>query len=284
MSINAFFNLIRYKSYLKNLLIFVALFFNYEEWNIASFIDLIFALIFFSFLSSSIYIINDLLDLKIDKTHKLKKFRPIANGEITKKNAISIASTLAIFSSFYFYFFTNHLVFILILSYFILNIFYSFIFKKIKYLDVLSVTYGFLVRIYIGALITSISVSLFFAVQVFLFSLFILVCKRREYFYSFEQTVSSNYTLRELNNISKLLFIANILNYFNYLFNGVKFIDSFCLEISLIIFIILITRYFQIVLKNKLFDPIYIYLNDKYLIIFSCVYVLNFIFGYYGFY
>ena len=49
MSINAFFNLIRYKSYLKNLLIFVALFFNYEEWNIASFIDLIFALIFIRF-------------------------------------------------------------------------------------------------------------------------------------------------------------------------------------------------------------------------------------------
>ena len=284
MSINTFFNLIRYKSYLKNLLIFVPLFLNYEEWNTASFIDLIFTLIFFCFLSSSIYIINDLLDLKIDKIHKLKKFRPIANGEITKKIAILIALNLAILSSFYFYFFTNHNVFILILSYFILNIFYSFIFKKIKYLDVLTVAYGFLVRIYIGALITSLSISLFFVVQVFLFSLFILICKRREYFFLFEQTLFTNYTLKELNNISKVLFIANILNYFNYLFNSIKFIDSFCLEISLIIFIILITRYFQIILKNKLFDPIDIYLNDKYLIIFSCVYVLNFILGYYGFY
>ena len=238
MSINAFFDLIRYKSYLKNLLIFAPLFLNYEEWNTSSFIDLIFTLIFFCFLSSSIYIINDLSDLKIDKIHKLKKFRPIANGEITKKIAILIALNLAIFSSFYFYFFTNYNIFILILSYFIMNIFYSYIFKKIKYLDVLTIAYGFLVRIYIGALITSLSISLFFAVQVFLFSLFILICKRREYFFSFKQTVFTNYTLKELNNISKVLFVANILNYFNYLFNGVKFIDSFCLEISLIIFII----------------------------------------------
>ena len=82
MSLNNFINLIRYKSYLKNLIIFLPLFLNYTSWSITNYSKLILPVIFFSFLASSIYIINDLTDLEIDKKHKSKKFRPLASGLI----------------------------------------------------------------------------------------------------------------------------------------------------------------------------------------------------------
>ena len=96
MSLYNFINLIRYKSYLKNLIIFLPLFLNYTSWSIANFSKIVLPVIFFSFLASSIYIINDLTDLEIDKKHKSKKFRPLASGLVDSKIAIYISSSLAI--------------------------------------------------------------------------------------------------------------------------------------------------------------------------------------------
>ena len=102
MSLYNFINLIRFKSYLKNLIIFLPLFLNYTSWSITNFSKLVLPVIFFSFLASSIYIINDLIDLETDKKHKFKKFRPIASGLVNFKTAIYISSGLAIISLLFF--------------------------------------------------------------------------------------------------------------------------------------------------------------------------------------
>ena len=77
MKLKVFLQLIRYKNYIKNLLIFLPLFLNNTSWVSAEFNNSVFAFIFFSILASSIYIINDFFDLKIDKKHSIKKFRPL---------------------------------------------------------------------------------------------------------------------------------------------------------------------------------------------------------------
>ena len=284
MSFNNFFNLIRYKSYLKNLIIFLPLFLNYTSWSLSNFSKLILPVIFFSFIASSIYIINDLIDLETDQKHQFKKFRPIASGLIKFKTAIYVSSVLAIASLYYFFKYSDFIVFSLVISYFIINIFYSIIIKKIKYLDILFVASGFFIRILIGSIISNLQISNFFISQIILFSLFILICKRREYFYIYDDKVISKYSLKELNIFSKILLILNISNYLLYFFYGNRFIGSFSLEISFLIFIFLIIRYFYINFKNKNFDPISIYLKDSYLILFSFVYFLNFVLGFYGFY
>ena len=284
MSFNNFFNLIRYKSYLKNLFIFLPLFLNYTSWSLTNFSKLILPVIFFSFIASSIYIINDLIDLEIDQKHQFKKFRPIASGLIKFKTAIYVSSVLEIASLYYFFKYSDIIVFFIVFSYFIINIFYSIIIKKIKYLDILFVASGFFIRILIGSIISNLQISNFFISQIILFSLFILICKRREYFYIYDDKVISKYTLKELNIFSKILLILNISNYLLYFFYGNRFTGSFSLEISFLIFIFLIIRYFYINFKNKNFDPISIYLKDSYLILFSFVYFLNFILGFYGFY
>ena len=284
MSFNNFINLIRYKSYLKNLIIFLPLFLNYTSWSITNYSNLILPVIFFSFLASSIYIINDLIDLETDKKHQFKKFRPIASGIVKSKTAIYISSILAILSFLYFFKYSDFKVFVLAISYFIINIFYSLLIKKIKYLDILFVTSGFFIRICIGSVISNLMISNFFIIQIILFSLFILICKRREYFYFYDNKINSKYSLKELNLFSKIFLILNILNYLFYFIYGHRFTESFSLEISFLIFIFLILRYFNINFKNNNFDPISIYLKDSYLILLSFIYFLNFALGFYGFY
>ena len=284
MSLYNFINLIRYKSYLKNLIIFLPLFLNYTSWSIANFSKLVLPVIFFSFLASSIYIINDLTDLEIDKKHKSKKLRPLASGLIKSKTAIFISLFLAIISLLFFFKFSDFKIFILGVLYFIINFFYSIFLKKIKYLDIFTVSSGFFIRVFIGSIITNLTISNFFISQIILFSLFILVCKRREYFYSYEEKIISQYSLKELNLFSKLFLILNILNYFLYFFYGERFTYSLSLEISLFIFSGLILRYYYINNKNKNFDPISIFIKDRYLMSFSLVYIFNFVLGFYGFY
>jgi len=284
MSLYNFINLIRYKSYLKNLIIFLPLFLNYTSWSITNFGKLVLPVIFFSFLTSSIYIINDLNDLEIDKKHKSKKYRPLASGLVQSKTAIFISLFLAIISLLFFFQYSDFKIFLLGTLYFVINFFYSILLKKIKYLDILTVSSGFFIRIFIGSIITNLTISNFFISQIILFSLFILVCKRREYFYSFEGKIISQYSLKELNLFSKFFLIMNIMNYLLYFFYGERFTNSFSLEISLFIFSGLILRYYYINNKNKNFDPISIFINDKYLMYFSFIYIFNFVLGFYGFY
>ena len=284
MSIKVFLDLIRYKSYLKNLIIFLPLFLTYTSWSVINFTKLFIIFIFFSILASSIYILNDIFDIEIDKKHKKKKYRPLASGILSIRLAIIISIFFSILSLSYFLFFTEKLIFLLAACYLLVNFLYSLYFKKLKYLDLIIVLLGFLIRIYLGSISIEIIISNFLVTQVIFFVLFILICKRREYFYSFETNIFSKYSISELNFLSKLFLSINLINYIIYFFSDTKFIGSYVLFVSFIIYTILLIRYFVINSRNKFFDPITIYLNDKYLIMLSVLYLINFVLGFYGVY
>jgi decaprenyl-phosphate phosphoribosyltransferase len=284
MSIKVFIDLIRYKSYLKNLIIFLPLFLTYANWSLISFTKLFFIFLFFSILTSSVYILNDIFDIEIDKKHKKKKYRPLASGLLTIKLAIIISIIFSIISLTYFFFFTQEIIFLLVTSYLVINFLYSFYFKKLRYLDLIIILLGFLIRIYVGSISTEIIISTFLLTQVIFFVLFIIICKRREYFFSFEKNVFSKYSITELNFLSKFFLIINLINYIIYLFNNNAFIGSSVLFVSFVLYAILLIRYFFITFRNKVFDPITICLNDKYIIMLSLVYLINFVLGFYGVY
>ena len=284
MSIKVFIDLIRYKSYLKNLIIFLPLFLTYANWSLISFTKLFFIFLFFSILTSSVYILNDIFDIEIDKKHKKKKYRPLASGLLTIKLAIIISIIFSIISLTYFFFFTQEIIFLLVTSYLVINFLYSFYFKKLRYLDLIIILLGFLIRIYLGSISTEIIISTFLVMQVIFFVLFIIICKRREYFFSFEKNVFSKYSITELNFLSKFFLIINLINYIIYLFNNNAFIGSSVLFVSFVLYAILLIRYFFITFRNKVFDPITIYLSDKYIIMLSLVYLINFVLGFYGVY
>ena len=76
----AYLKLLRPKDWAKNLFLYIPLFFGGEIFNIQKLIDITFGFIAFSFVASSIYIINDYRDREDDRTHPVKCKRPLAAG------------------------------------------------------------------------------------------------------------------------------------------------------------------------------------------------------------
>ena len=117
----------------------------------------------FSIMASSTYIFNDLIDANQDKHHPEKKNRPIASGDISIKNALIFGLFLAILSFTLIFLIQKNLV-IYFLSYFILTVSYSIKFKYLKYLDFISISALFYIRILIGGVGVALQFTNFFII------------------------------------------------------------------------------------------------------------------------
>lgn len=153
----------RIKHYFKNLLIFCPLFFSGQLFDNKLFIVTLLGFISFSFMCSAIYIINDIHDIEKDRLHEKKKYRPLAAGKIKIRNAIYLIILLLIISIsiavYISYIRNNIMTTIIILSYFIINLFYSFFGKNIPLVDVVLLSIGFFIRVLYGGYITGIPIS-----------------------------------------------------------------------------------------------------------------------------
>ena len=86
--------LMRPKHWAKNLFLFIPLFFAGKFFDVKE-IFLVFGGFWaFSFLASSIYIINDYRDIEDDRRHPEKKFRPLAAGTVNKTAALALSAIL----------------------------------------------------------------------------------------------------------------------------------------------------------------------------------------------
>ena len=94
------FRLLRPRQWIKNLAIFAAITFSGELFNFQVLDRVLIGFIVLCGLSSATYIINDIFDIKSDRLHPFKKFRPLANKDVPVGLAIFIAVVLAI-GSFY---------------------------------------------------------------------------------------------------------------------------------------------------------------------------------------
>lgn len=84
----------------KNIFILAPAFFGFGQYDFgAVWANLTLTLIAFCVLSSGMYVLNDIIDAKLDSLHPTKKFRPIPCGKVHKKNAL-ILSFILIFGAF----------------------------------------------------------------------------------------------------------------------------------------------------------------------------------------
>lgn len=90
--------LLRIKHWLKNGLVLLPLFFGKSIFNLNKIFFVLIAFIIFSFISSIVYIINDINDIEADRNHPKKKNRPLASGKVSIKNAILVLILLMILS------------------------------------------------------------------------------------------------------------------------------------------------------------------------------------------
>ncbi len=135
----------------------------------------------FSFLTSSIYVFNDLRDLAEDRLHPEKKFRPIAAGKVSPNFAKYLLVILVTISLLIFYiYFGFSWVWLCVAIYFIQNILYTIWLKKIALVDVIIISLGFIIRIFLGSAATGVYLSHWIIITTFLLALFLAFAKRRD--------------------------------------------------------------------------------------------------------
>lgn len=170
----------RPRQWLKNVAVYAALvfsgffFFDFPSY----FIQVTTAFVVFCVLSSSIYIINDIVDLESDRNHPFKKKRPLASGKLDVPTAL-FAAICGFVTVFFFSLSLSPYFLLLALAYTTLQLAYSFRLKHIPILDVLSIAAGFLIRVYAGAVVVDLHMNVWFLLTVLSASLFLAVGKRQ---------------------------------------------------------------------------------------------------------
>ncbi len=174
---NVIARLMRTNQWMKNAVIFVSVIFSGKLFEVQPFFSSLIACIVFCFLSSGLYIINDILDAPSDRRHPVKKLRPIASGEVSVRTAVVIAVTLfagALTTAVYF----SPAFFILCLLFICLNVAYSTTLKSYAVIDIFSISFSFMVRAYAGEVVTGFHIPVWLRLTIFFLSLFIASIKR----------------------------------------------------------------------------------------------------------
>lgn len=174
----AFIKVARPVHWIKNLAIFAALIFTEGLFKPIRFSQVFWAFIAFNFATSATYIFNDILDVKFDRKHPIKKLRPVASGKIPVPLAALEALVLAVIALFLASG-LNPLFYYTLLAYLVIQIFYSLGLKNIPVLDILIIASGFIIRVYAGAFVINAHLSVWFLLCVISIALFLASGKRR---------------------------------------------------------------------------------------------------------
>jgi len=171
--------LMRTKQWMKNLFIFTPMIFALQLFDLPSLWASFMAFVSFSLTASSLYIFNDIRDIKVDRLHPRKKFRPIASGKISVNSSYRISLALAVLGlSLGAFLDVNNLL--VLLCYILLNVAYTLKLKHIALIDIFCIALGFVLRLFMGGYATSIKLSHWIIVMTFLLAIFLALAKRRD--------------------------------------------------------------------------------------------------------
>lgn len=146
--------------------------------NLNAILRAITAFIIFILISSTAYILNDLMDIEKDRAHPTKRNRPLPSGQLPVTTARVALASLLIFSLATAFAF-NPTFGVVVLLYFVNNIFYNLALKNMVILDVFSIAAGFVLRATGGAVAVEVPISPWLYVLTILLSLFLGISKRR---------------------------------------------------------------------------------------------------------
>jgi len=159
-------------------LLFAGLLFSHHLLSLVLLLKVVAAFGTFCLLSGAIYIINDLVDLKSDQQHPLKRLRPIASGKIKPAVAKMLAAALLVISLLLSYWLDLKFSLVCI-TYAGMMLSYSLYLKRIAILDVIIIAMGFVLRAVAGAMVIAVPASPWLLVCTFFLSLFLVLAKRR---------------------------------------------------------------------------------------------------------
>lgn len=268
--------IIRPKQWLKNVFVLVPLFFGGSLTDVSDILASLLAFLAFSFTASSIYCLNDIVDVEADRQHPVKCHRPIASGEVTVAQGHLLMGIMAVLG-----FACASLlgdgatwVFIVLAAYMVLNIAYCLWLKQFAIVDVCIIAMGFVLRLLVGGEATGIALSNWIVLMTFLLTLFLSLAKRRDDVVRMNETGkaprknTTRYNLPFINQSITITATVTIVCYIMYTVSPEveARIGTRHLYLTTVFVILGILRYMQLTLvDNRSGDPTKAMLRDRFL-------------------
>jgi decaprenyl-phosphate phosphoribosyltransferase len=276
--------LMRPHQYIKNLFIFLPLFFGAQILDAELFVKAFIAFISFSMIASGIYILNDIMDLEDDRKHPDKRSRPLASGSVTKNIALTLMVVL--FAAGFVLMGSFSSVGIGILSaYVFMNVLYVFLLKHVPIIDVTVIAIGFILRLVVGSVVTGVILSQWIVVVTFLLALFLALAKRRADVVLFLDTgdkvrrVVDGYTIRFLDAAMTIMASVVIVAYILYTTTSevIQKHQTEHLYLTALFVVMGILRYLQVtIVENNSGSPTKVVFMDRFLQITIAAWVVSF--------
>ncbi len=212
---------LRPQQWIKNGFVFAALIFSQSltRWDRCS--QVLLGALVFCFISSTAYVLNDILDAPEDRQHPAKKLRPIAAGRISPAQAGTVGLILGAIALVEAWRLDSRF-FGIVVAYLALNALYSTFLKRIVLLDVFIVAAGFLFRVIGGGLVIRVAISPWLIVCTTLLALFIALTKRRHELVLLgdnapnHRAILANYTPYFLDQLIGIVTASTVVSYALY--------------------------------------------------------------------
>lgn len=228
--IKPFIKLIRPYQWVKNTFCLAGVVFGLHFTDQHLILSSIMCFVAFCFAASSVYVLNDICDVELDREHPKKRNRPIASGTILVRSAWVFYVLLSIVSAICAYI-ASPMVLIIVLTYAIMNIYYSLYGKHVVILDVFIISFGFLLRIASGTIGIHIPPSEWLILCVIMLTLFLGFAKRRSELLQCERLnspaklkrkVLEHYEPRMLDTFIAITASASIVSYSLFVLIGAR--------------------------------------------------------------
>ncbi|MCL5266529.1 MAG: decaprenyl-phosphate phosphoribosyltransferase [Bacteroidetes bacterium] len=272
--------------WVKNVFVVVPLIFSKNLFNVSLFSQSFLTFLSFCMAASSIYIVNDIADRKLDTVHPVKKKRPIASGEVSAGAGLATSVALMIISFLLLSLGKVSLgSWLAISAYVVVNLFYSFALKKVVLIDVFVIAVGFILRILAGGYAIDVKISSWLIMTTLFIAIFLGIAKRRGEFVQMEgsssemaRKVLADYDLSLIDQILSVSAASVIIAYALYTVSE-RTVHAFGTEalIFTTIFVVYgIFRYLFLIHKMGLGEnPTGVILADKPMIINIVFYVIS---------
>ncbi len=165
------FKALRLHQWMKNLLVFVPMLLAHKYADMSSNLFALMAFMVFSLAASSVYLLNDLVDLKDDRHHARKRNRPFASGKLSLVTGWALWPSLLLLAAVLSVSLMPPMFSVILAIYFSLTVAYSLKLKQLTMVDVLTLAALYALRIIAGAVAIDVPLSfwlLLFCMFIFL--------------------------------------------------------------------------------------------------------------------
>lgn len=219
--------LLRPKQWTKNMFVFAGVIFSKNFFNLILIEKTLLAFLFFCMISSSVYVLNDMIDVNKDKIHPKKKDRPLATGTIKMWQAGILLLILSIVSII-FSFKLNEYFGYIIITYFTMNTLYSLKLKHIVIVDIMIIATGFVLRAVSGAVVIDVLISPWLLICTIFLALFLALNKRKNELLVLDENAKEHrkildeYSIELINQMLPIVTSGTIISYALYTFTGTR--------------------------------------------------------------